>query len=123
MVQPETCTNVMMKDVAFIKAGTVVFCMMVLLQVPLLPNMTTMMPAHAITDEQDEALRAARRGEIMPYALVRAIAERKLRAKVVGERLRRTNRGWVYEFRARDKKGRVIFAVFSATDGRMIARK
>ncbi len=77
----------------------------------------------AYVDEQDDALKAIRAGEILPYSKVRKIAEKKLKAKVVGERLRRTNQGWVYEFRARNKKGRVIFAIFSAKNGKLIARR
>lgn len=74
-------------------------------------------------DEQRAALEASRAGEILSYKKVRRIAEKQLKAKVIGERLRRTNNGWVYEFRARSKKGRIIHAIYSAKDGKLIARR
>lgn len=74
-------------------------------------------------DEHSAALKASRAGEILPYDKVRRIAEKQLKAKVIGERLRRTNNGWVYEFRARTKKGRIIHAIYSAKNGKLIARR
>ena len=56
-------------------------------------------------------------------SLIRAIAEKELKAKVIGERLRQTNNGLVYEFRARNRKGRIIHAIYSAKTGKLIARR
>ena len=73
--------------------------------------------------EQDEALAAMKRGEIMGYAKIRRRAETRLGGQLVGARLRMTGRGWVYEVKVRKKGGRVVFAILDAKSGRQIKAK
>lgn len=79
------------------------------------------MPAtHQSSDEQDAALEAMRRGEIMSYAKIRRRAEARLKGKLVGAKLRRTGRGWIYEVRVRKEDGAVVFAILDARTGNEI---
>ena len=74
-------------------------------------------------DEQDDALKAIRAGEILPYSKIKRMVEAQLKGKVVGQRLRRTGRGWIYELRIRGKDGGVKFAVVDAKSGRVISSR
>ena len=79
-------------------------------------------PAQAAND-QNAALEAIKRGEILSYSKIKKRVEKQLGGKIVGERLRRTNRGWIYEIRARQSDGRVVFAIVDAKTGRVIQKK
>ncbi len=72
--------------------------------------------------EQDDALKMMKRGEILPYSRIRSIVRKELGGTLVGEKLRRTNSGWVYEVRVRRSDGRVMFAILDAKTGRIINR-
>jgi len=72
--------------------------------------------------DQAAALEALMSGDILPYSQLRKAIEKSLEAKLVGERLRLTNEGWVYEVRARQEHGRMIFAVINARDGQIMRR-
>ena len=74
-------------------------------------------------DDHEDALKAIKRGEILSYARIRSIAERELDGKMVGERLRRTNKGWVYEVRVRRDTGKVVFAIINAGSGKVISKR
>ena len=73
-------------------------------------------------DEMSEALRARRAGDIMPYKKLKAKVEKELKAKVIGQRLRQTNLGMVYELRLKNAKSQVIFAIVNARTGKIIQR-
>ena len=72
--------------------------------------------------EQDAALQAIQRGEILPYAKIRKRAEQTFKGQLVGERLRRSNMGWVYEVRVRQNDGRVVFGLLDAATGKEIKK-
>ncbi len=76
-----------------------------------------------VDDDHDDALKAIKRGEILSYDRIRSIAERELGGKMVGERLRRTNRGWVYEVRVRRNDGKVVFAIINAGSGKIVSKR
>jgi hypothetical protein len=76
-----------------------------------------------VDDDHDDALKAIKRGEILSYDRIRSIAERELGGKMVGERLRRTNRGWVYEIRVRRNDGKVVFAIINAGSGKIVSKR
>lgn len=71
-------------------------------------------------DEQDDVLKAIKRGDVMPYSKIKRIAESKLNGVVVGQQLRRTNRGWQYDLRIRRKDGRVMVAIVNAQTGEIL---
>lgn len=71
-------------------------------------------------DEQDDVLKAIKRGDVMPYSKIKRIAESKLNGVVVGQQLRRTNRGWQYDLRVRRKDGRVMVAIVNAQTGEIL---
>jgi uncharacterized membrane protein YkoI len=74
-------------------------------------------------NDHDDALKAIKRGEILSYDRIKSIAERELDGKMVGERLRRTNQGWVYEVRVRRRDGKVVFAIINAGSGKVISKR
>lgn len=74
-------------------------------------------------DEHDDVLRAIKRGELMSYAKIKRIAEAKLDGVVVGQKLRRTNRGWQYDLRVRRKDGKVLVAIMNARTGEIVATR
>lgn len=77
----------------------------------------------AVADEHDDAREALRRGDIKPYSQIKKIVESQVDGKVVGQKLRRTNRGWQYDLRVRPKNGRVMVLVVDARTGRIISRR
>ncbi|GHF22735.1 hypothetical protein GCM10017044_16370 [Kordiimonas sediminis] len=74
------------------------------------------------SDDHNDALAAIKRGEILPYSKIRRIVQKKMGGKIIGERLRRTNRGWVYELRIRGDKGKILFAIVDARTGKILNR-
>ncbi|SDE53149.1 MULTISPECIES: PepSY domain-containing protein [Kordiimonas] len=74
-------------------------------------------------DEHDDVLQAIKRGELMTYAKIKRIAEAKLQGVVVGQKLRRTNRGWQYDLRIRRKDGKVMVAIVDARTGEIVATR
>lgn len=76
-------------------------------------------PVHAM-DEQDDVLEAIKRGDVMPYSKIKRIVESKLDGVVVGQQIRRTNRGWQYDMRVRRKDGRVVMATVDARTGEIV---
>ncbi len=74
-------------------------------------------------DEHDDVLQAIKRGELMSYAKIKRIAESKLQGVVVGQKLRRTNRGWQYDLRIRRKDGKVLVAIVDARTGEIVATR
>lgn len=83
--------------------------------------------AHARTsiymDEHDDAREALKNGDILPYSTIKNIVERQVDGKVVGQKLRRTNRGWQYDLRVRPQNGRVMVLVVDARTGSIVSRR
>ncbi len=79
--------------------------------------------AASALDEHDDVLQAIKRGELMSYAKIKRIAEAKLQGVVVGQKLRRTNRGWQYDLRVRRKDGKVMVAIVDARTGEIVATR
>jgi len=77
----------------------------------------------AIADEHDDAREALRRGDILPYSQIKKVVERQVDGKVVGQKLRRTNRGWQYDLRLRPTNGRVMVLVVDAKNGNIISKR
>jgi len=77
----------------------------------------------AFADEHDDVLRAIKRGELMSYAKIKRIAEARLNGVVVGQKLRRTNKGWQYDLRVRRKNGKVVVAIVDARTGAIVATR
>lgn len=79
--------------------------------------------AFAVADEHDDAREALKRGDILPYSAIKRIVESQVDGKVVGQKLRRTNRGWQYDLRVRPKNGRVMVVVVNAKNGNIVSRR
>lgn len=77
----------------------------------------------AVADEHDDAREALKRGDIMPYSAIKRIVEGQVDGKVVGQKLRRTNRGWQYDLRVRPQNGRVMVLVVNAKNGEIVSRR
>ncbi len=74
-------------------------------------------------DEHDDAREALKRGDILPYSRIKRIVESQVDGKVVGQKLRRTNRGWQYDLRVRPENGRVMVLVVDARNGNIVSRR
>lgn len=98
----------------------IIFCWFA---VPLTDNTYMVNRAQAIADEHDDAREALRRGDILPYSRIKKIVESQVDGKVVGQKLRRTNRGWQYDLRVRPKNGRVMVLVVDARNGTIVSRR
>lgn len=70
--------------------------------------------------DQDTALEASKKGEIIAYKRVRQTVRDLKLGKLVGQRLRRTNQGWIYELRLRQAAGRVVFVRMNAKTGEVL---
>lgn len=79
--------------------------------------------AFAYADDQNAALKALKRGDILPYAQIRRKVEQSLGGQVVGSNLRRTNKGWQYDLRVRRDNGKVLVAIVDAKSGRILVTK
>lgn len=97
----------------------ILFVSFVWLAVPLLGG-----PASsAFIQEHENAREALKRGDILPYSQIKKIVERQVGGKVVGQKLRRTNRGWQYDLRVRPDNGRVMVLVVDARTGAIVSRR
>ena len=75
------------------------------------------------SDEHDAALKAIRNGEVLQYSKIKRRTEKAINGRIVGERLRRTNRGWVYELRVRQNNtGKVLFVIVDAATGAILKK-
>jgi len=77
-------------------------------------------PSVYARDDQDAALKALKRGDILPYAKIKKRAEKQLGGRVVGSNLRRTNKGWQYDLRVRRDNGKVVVAIVDARSGKIL---
>lgn len=78
---------------------------------------------YAAMDEHDDAREALKRGDILSYSAIKRIVESQVDGKVVGQKLRRTNRGWQYDLRVRPENGRVMVVVVNAKNGTIVSRR
>ncbi len=90
---------------------------------PGLDSVVSSRAAYAVLDEHDDAREALKRGDILPYSAIKRIVESQVDGKVVGQKLRRTNRGWQYDLRVRPKNGRVMVVVVNAKNGSIVSRR
>lgn len=84
---------------------------------------TSYLGTAAVADEHDDAREALKRGDILPYSTIKRIVESQVDGKVVGQKLRRTNRGWQYDLRVRPKDGRVMVLIVNAKNGDIVSRR
>ncbi|WP_417460309.1 PepSY domain-containing protein [Kordiimonas sp.] len=99
-----------------------IYIVLLIAALPLMPHPSGSGTSWAVlaADEQDDVLKAIKRGDVMPYSKIKRIAESKLNGVVVGQQLRRTNRGWQYDLRVRRKDGRVMVAIVNAQTGEIL---
>lgn len=69
--------------------------------------------------DHEAALKARKAGLILPLAELRRRVARQVDGRIVGHRLLRTNRGWVYELRLITGRGRVLYSLVEARTGRV----
>lgn len=74
--------------------------------------------------DQDDALRAVRSGQIMPYGQIRKMTERALGGTVIGQNPpRRVGKRWIYNLRVLQKNGQVVQVVVDARNGRVLRKR
>ena len=80
-------------------------------------------PALAPQDQND-ALKARKRGNLIPYGKISRRAERQFGGRVVGQRVRQYSRDrWVYELRILRQDGQVISVVIDAQTGEVMGTR
>ncbi len=80
-------------------------------------------PAYAQQDQND-ALKARKRGNLIPYGQISRRAERQFKGRVVGQRVRQYSQDrWVYELRILRQDGQVISVVIDAHTGEVLATR
>ena len=80
-------------------------------------------PAYAQQDQND-ALRARKRGNLIPYGKISRRAERQFKGRVVGQRVRQYSKDrWVYELRILRQDGQVISVVMDAHTGEVLGTR
>ncbi len=80
-------------------------------------------PALAQQDQND-ALKARKRGNLIPYGKISRRAERQFGGRVVGQRVRQySSNRWVYELRILRKDGQVISVVIDAHTGEVLGTR
>ncbi len=80
-------------------------------------------PAFAQQDQND-ALKARKRGNLIPYGKISRRAERQFGGRVVGQRVRQySSDRWVYELRILGKDGQVISVVMDAHTGEVLGTR
>lgn len=72
--------------------------------------------------EQKEARAALKSGAIIPYAKLKKAIEQKTGGRIIGQRLRKTGAGWVYELRLRMKKGKIQYIRVDGATGTITKR-
>lgn len=80
-------------------------------------------PAYAQQDQND-ALKARKRGNLIPYGQISRRAERQFKGRVVGQRVRQYSQDrWVYELRILRQDGQVISVVIDAHTGEVLGTR
>ncbi len=79
-------------------------------------------PAAAIArQDQDEALKGRKKGDLIPYGQIARKAERQFGGRVVGQQLRQTGADqWVYELKILKDDGKVLTVVMDAKNGKVL---
>ena len=71
--------------------------------------------------DQDEALKGRKKGDLIPYGQISRQAEQRFGGRVVGQKLRQTGPGkWVYELKLLNEDGKVMSVVMDAKTGNVI---
>lgn len=73
--------------------------------------------------EHDAARQAMQHGQVMPYYDLKKKVEKKIDAKIIGEKLRHTNRGWVYDLRVQRRRGKVSSVIVDAQTAEIYVMK
>ncbi len=82
------------------------------------------LPASAgAADDHNAVLEANKRGDILPYSHIKKVVENRLGGRVIGQQLRRTNRGWQYDLRLQRKNGKVVVAIVDAASGAILSTR
>lgn len=80
-------------------------------------------PAFAQQDQND-ALKARKRGNLIPYGKISRRAVRQFGGRVVGQRVRQySSNRWVYELRILRQDGQVISVVIDAHTGEVLGTR
>ncbi len=96
--------------------------MAMLLSAPL--TLVGSLPASAQQRDQDDALRAMKRGQIIPYGQISRRAQRQFGGRVVGQQVRQMSKDrWVYELRILQDDGKVISVVMDAHTGKVLGSR
>ena len=96
--------------------------MAMLLSAPL--TLVGLLPASAQQRDQDDALRAMKRGQIIPYGQISRRAQRQFGGRVVGQQVRQMSKDrWVYELRILQDDGKVISVVMDAHTGKVLGSR
>ena len=72
--------------------------------------------------EQRAARAAVKAGDVMPYAKLKKKIEKETGGRIIGQRLRKTGHGWLYELRLRMKKGHIRYVMVEGATGKIIRR-
>lgn len=71
--------------------------------------------------DQDEALKGRKKGDLIPYGQIARQAEQRFGGQVVGQKLRQTGPGkWVYELKLLKEDGKVMMVIMDAKTARVI---
>jgi uncharacterized membrane protein YkoI len=77
---------------------------------------------HEMTDE-DKALGALERGEVLPLAQVMAKLEGRIHGEISGIELEKKDGIWVYEFKLISPQGRMIEVHIDAKTAKLVKKK
>lgn len=72
--------------------------------------------------EQKDARQARKAGAIIPYAKLKKKIEKETGGRIIGQRLRKTGTGWMYELRLRMGKGHIRYMMVEGATGKIIRR-
>ncbi len=71
--------------------------------------------------DQDEALKGRKKGDLIPYGQIARKAERQFGGRVVGQKLRQTGADqWIYELKILKDDGKVLTVVMDAKNGKVL---
>jgi uncharacterized iron-regulated membrane protein len=89
------------------------------------PDLALFASAPALAQQdQNDALKARKRGNLIPYGQISRRAERQFKGRVVGQRVRQYSRNrWVYELRILRQDGQVISVVIDAHTGEVLGSR
>lgn len=85
----------------------------------------TAIPAPGIAgQDQNDAQKARKQGDLIPYGQIARRAVKQFGGRVVGQKMRQTgSNSWVYELRLLMEDGKVLQVVMDAKTGRVISTR